>query len=246
MSWAFGYLIWSYLSGLVASLGFAGLFFKQLEAKTHGGVGGNARGVYRIDGGFDSKNNHTMIMMRLSKKVRNLGAQQLKSSCYPLIQSCLLDLPGSERYVPRFLRRPQDGLSPDVYLSNRFLLSDPPADGPSAGSINKAIAPGQPGHAGRTGLAWKCLQMPGNWSDPHSELERLGTFKWLLEGSKSIENLSTCRFSRWWYMIRTWAEQYVPIFRQPITHIPIAHNCWSYPIMSHDNPSYHRKNHHYF
>lgn len=34
----------------------------------------------------------------------------------------------------------QDGLSPDVYLSNRFLLSDPPADGPSAGSINKAIA----------------------------------------------------------------------------------------------------------
>lgn len=33
----------------------------------------------------------------------------------------------------------QDGLSPDVYLSNRFLLSDPPADGPSAGSINKAI-----------------------------------------------------------------------------------------------------------
>jgi hypothetical protein len=103
MSWAFGYLIWSYLSRLVASLGFAGLFFKQLETKTHGGVGGNARGVYQIDCGFNSKNNHTMTMMRLSKKVRNLGAQQLKSSCYPLIQTCLLDLPGSERYVPRFL-----------------------------------------------------------------------------------------------------------------------------------------------
>ncbi|CAK9006939.1 Insulin-degrading enzyme (Insulin protease) (Insulinase) (Insulysin) [Durusdinium trenchii] len=33
----------------------------------------------------------------------------------------------------------QDGLSPAFYLSNRFLLLDPPGDGPSGGSLLKAI-----------------------------------------------------------------------------------------------------------
>ena len=35
--------------------------------------------------------------------------------------------------------KPQDGLSPAFYLSNRFLLLDPPGDGPSGGSLLKAI-----------------------------------------------------------------------------------------------------------